>query len=143
MERYIGVDVHLQSCTFAVMDGRGRRLGEHRVETNGKALRGLLETIPGTKHLVMEEGQCSEWIYELLKPLVEDLVVVQPVQRRQGSKNDSLDAWELAAGLRKGSLGRPVFKAVGRLGPLREAMRMHQRAVQDVVRCKNRLWALC
>jgi transposase len=142
MERYIGIDVHLQSCTVAVMDGRGKRLGEHRVETNGRALRTLLDTIAGTQHVVFEEGLCSEWLYELLSPRVEDLAVVQPTTKRRGSKSDSLDAWGLADGLRKESLGRPVFKAAGRLGALREAVRAYQHAVQDVVRCKNRLRAL-
>lgn len=36
MERYIGLDVHSASCTAAVIDARGKRVGQpHVLETNG------------------------------------------------------------------------------------------------------------
>jgi transposase len=38
MERYIGLDAHATSCTFAVLSERGRRLDSAVVETNGRAL---------------------------------------------------------------------------------------------------------
>jgi hypothetical protein len=38
MKRYIGLDVHAASTTFAVTNETGRRLGSHVVETNGHAL---------------------------------------------------------------------------------------------------------
>jgi hypothetical protein len=34
MERYIGLDAHASSCTLAVVDASGKRLGSHVVETN-------------------------------------------------------------------------------------------------------------
>lgn len=33
MEKYIGLDVHAASCTAAIMDGRGKRLGAHVIAT--------------------------------------------------------------------------------------------------------------
>jgi hypothetical protein len=38
MERYIGLDVHLSSCTVAVVGPTGKRLGSQVVETNAAAL---------------------------------------------------------------------------------------------------------
>ena len=38
MDRYIGLDVHAASCTAAVMDARGKKLGAHVIATNGEAL---------------------------------------------------------------------------------------------------------
>jgi predicted NBD/HSP70 family sugar kinase len=38
MDKYIGLDVHATSCTAAVVDARGKRLGSHVIETNGQAL---------------------------------------------------------------------------------------------------------
>ena len=38
MKRYIGLDVHAASTTFAVIGESGKRLGTHVVETNGQAL---------------------------------------------------------------------------------------------------------
>ena len=45
MKRYIGLDVHAASTTFAVMSEAGNRLGSH-VETHGQALVEQLKTIP-------------------------------------------------------------------------------------------------
>jgi len=45
MERYIGLDVHAASTTFAVIGESGKRLGSHVVETNGQSLVEQLKTI--------------------------------------------------------------------------------------------------
>ena len=50
MRRYIGLDVHKTSTTFAVMGESGKRLGTHVVETNGRALVEQLKTIPGQQN---------------------------------------------------------------------------------------------
>ena len=36
MERYIGMDVHAARCTLAVISGRGHKLKDFPVETNGQ-----------------------------------------------------------------------------------------------------------
>ncbi len=38
MDSYIGPDVHATSCTAAIIDPPGKRLGHHVIETNGQAL---------------------------------------------------------------------------------------------------------
>ena len=38
MDRYIGLDAHGTSCTFAVVGPSGRKLRSDVVETNGAAL---------------------------------------------------------------------------------------------------------
>ncbi len=108
MERYIGLDAHSTTCTFAVMGATGRRLKEQVLETNGKVLVEFLKTIAGDRYLCLEEGTQSEWLYELLEPHVKELVVVQ-AQWRPGTKSDSSDAWELADGYRTGRFRRSVF----------------------------------
>ena len=75
MERHIGMDVHAASCTLAVISDKGRRLKDFPVETNGQALIEAVRMIPGYKHLVMEEGLQSAWLYETLNPHVDELVV--------------------------------------------------------------------
>jgi len=66
MERYIGMDVHAASCTLAVISEKGRKLRDFPVETNGQALVEAARMIPGHKHLVLEEGLQSAWLYETL-----------------------------------------------------------------------------
>lgn len=140
MDRYIGIDAHKESCTVAVMGPTGRRIREHRVETDPKVLQDLLRGIRGTKRVCLEEGGLSEWLYEVLEPHVHELVVVQP-PKSLGSKNDSIDAWARADELRVGSV-RPVFKAPGMYRSLREGVRAHLAVQSDQARTKNRLRAI-
>ena len=141
MQRYIGLDVHAASTTFAVIGESGRRLGTHVVETNGQALVAQLKTIPGKKHVCLEEGTQSAWMYEILSPHAEEIVVAA-VPESRGQKSDEKDAFGLAEQLRTGALKKRVFKEVGEYRTLRELGRAHGMIVQDVVRVQNRIKAL-
>ena len=88
MHRYIGIDVHTESCTFAIMGPTGKRLREARVETNAKVLTEFVRSIAGQKHVCIEEGTLAEWMYELLEPLVDELVVTIP-ERARGSRRSA------------------------------------------------------
>jgi transposase len=141
MKRYIGLDVHATSTTFAVIGESGKRLGTHVVETNGQALVEQLKTIAGKKHVCLEEGTQSAWLYEILSPHAEEIVVVM-VSESRGQKSDESDAWNLAEQLRTGAVKRRVFKEVGEYKTLGELGRTHAMIVQDVVRVQNRIKAL-
>lgn len=142
MDRFIGLDAHTQTCTFAVMGPSGKRLLERVVPTDGQALRAVVESVGGQRHLCMEEGTHSEWLYEVLTPIVDELVVVQSTGGN-GRKSDSIDAWALAEQLRRGAIDTKVFKAPGAFTELRASVRAHQVMVRDMVRAKNRLRAVC
>jgi transposase len=141
MQKFIGLDVHGQSCTLVVMGPSGRRLGEHVVETSAKALIERMRSIAGDKYVCMEEGTHSEWLYEVLERHAKQVVVTQPL-KRVGSKSDAIDAWALADLLRRDALERTVFKAPGTSTALRQAARGYMAVRQDVVRAKCRLNAL-
>ncbi len=70
MDRYIGLDAHSSSCTLGVVGPSGKRLGLHVVETNAKALIEVLRSIPGPRHLCLEEGthQQMSWRQEYRPP---------------------------------------------------------------------------
>jgi transposase len=141
MDRYIGLDVHMQSCTMAVMGATGRKLREEVVSTSGRELVEAIRKVDGERHLCIEEGTQSEWLYELLEPHVEELVVTAPAES-QGQKSDSKDAWARAEELRVGTIETKVFKPAGRYRELREAVRGYNLMVRDVTRVKNRLKAI-
>ena len=141
MERYIGMDVHAGSCTLAVISGTGRKLKDFPVETNGQALVEAVRMIPGRKHLVFEEGLQSAWLYETLRPHVDDLVVAG-ITRSPGPKSDKRDAYALAERLRVGNFEKSVFKAPREFTRLRELSRIHLTLVGDVVRAQSRLKSL-
>jgi transposase len=141
MDRYIGIDVHSESCTFAVLGSNGKRLKEAPVETNGQALTDYVRGIAGRKHVCLEEGTHAEWIYELLEPLVDEIVVTIP-EANHGNKNDSSDAWRRAEELRRGTIARAVFKAPDRFTALRAAVKAYIATQRDMVRAKTRVRAL-
>lgn len=138
MKRFIGIDAHVQTCTVAVMGPTGRRIREHVVETHGRALQQLISSIPGEKHLCMEEGQLSAWLYETLEPLVDELVVCVPPAVR-GTKSDARDAWTRADELRRDAIERRVYKAPQKYRQLHEAVRAYETTRKDMVRAKSRL----
>jgi transposase len=141
MDRYIGLDVHAQSCTLAVVGPSGRRLKSQVLETNGRVLVAAVQSIPGRLHLCLEEGTQSAWLHELLSPHVEELVVTFPTQRK-GPKDDLRDALDLAEKLRTGTLDTRVYKAPKPLAGLQNAVRAYGMVTRDIVRTKNRLKAV-
>jgi transposase len=141
MERYLGGDVHAASCTFSVLNETGKQLRRDVVETNGQALVGYLKQQPGNLHLCIEEGEWSQWLYEVLSPHVAELAVYRG-RWQPGPKSDALDAHGLAEKLRTGRLGTPVFKDRGRFKALREAARVYTMVTRDVARVKLRIKSL-
>lgn len=144
MERYLGLDVHAKSCTLAVVGPTGKRLSWEVVETNGEALVEAVMKVRGAVHLCMEEGTQSAWLYEILSPLVAEVVVVGLSQRTQGNKNDTEDAFALAElhRTRTFTVRKRVFKELGRFKRLRSLVKAYQFMTEDLARSKNRLKAV-
>lgn len=144
MDRFIGIDVHKDSCTVAVMGPSGKRIRCEVVETNGSALIEALLLIPKERRICIEECGQSTWLYEILRPHAKELVVEGSSEKKNRShqKNDEKDAWALAERLRTGTVKSRVFKAPKELGELREAVRAYGFVVEDLVRTKNRLQAV-
>ena len=138
MERYLGADVHAASVTFSVLDASGKQVRRDVVETNGKALVGYLQQLPGNLHLCLEEGEWSQWLYEILSPHVAELVVYRG-EWKPGPKSDAIDAHGLAEKLRTGKIDRPVFKDAKHFTALRDRARTYTMVTRDVARVKSRL----
>jgi hypothetical protein len=120
-----------------VVGPSGKRLGSHVVETNARALIAVLRGIPRNRHVCLEEGTLSGWLYEVLEPHVEELVVTG-VRKSRGPKSDKRDAFGLAEQLRIGALGTRVYKGRGKFGRLGHLARGYGLMMGDVVRVKNR-----
>ncbi len=138
MERYIGLDGHTASCTIAVVSETGKRLRDFPVETNGQALVEVIRSVPRRRHLVFEEGAHSAWLYEILKPHVDEIVVAR-LPRRRGQKSDAHDAYALAEQLRIGGLEQRVFKAPQQFAMLRELACSHRTVTRELVRVSKKL----
>jgi len=141
MDRYIGLDAHASSCTVAVIGPSGRKLQSQVLETNAKALISFLETIPKDRHLCLEEGTHANWLYEVLKVHVEEIVVAG-VRQSRGPKSDKRDAFKLADELRVGSIEKRVYKESGGFAALRALSQAYTTLVTDSVRIQNRIKGL-
>jgi transposase len=144
MDRFIGIDVHKDSCTVAVMGPSGKRIRCDVVETNGAALIELIRLIPKERRVCIEESGQSEWLREILRPHVSEVVVEGTTEKKDRSKqkNDERDSWGLADRLRTGTVKNRVFGAPRELSELRDAVRAYGVIVEDAVRTKNRLQAV-
>jgi len=142
MDRYIGIDAHATSCTIAVIGPSGRKLDEHVVETKASALVECIQSIPRPRHLCLEEGTQSAWLYQVLSPHVDELVVAGLTERRKDQKNDRRDAFARAQELRLGAIEKLVFKAPDRFALLRQLASSYDLITRDVVRTQCRLRAL-
>ena len=116
-------------------------MGTHVVETNARCLIETIRQVPGPRHLCLEEGTLSEWLYEMLSPHSER-VVVAAVRESRGPKDDRRDAFGLADGLRLGAMKRRVYKERGRFGALGYRAKGYRLVRGDLVRVKNRLRSL-
>jgi hypothetical protein len=61
------------------------------VEINGQTVAEPVRMIPGHKHPAFEEELQSAWLYETLRPHVDELVVAG-IRKSRGPKNDGRDA---------------------------------------------------
>jgi len=140
---YIGMDAHSSSCTLCVTDSLGREIDNIVVETNGKLLKNYLRSIEGTKKLVFEECELSRWLYSIISPEVEELIICNPVANREykKAKSDKLDARKLAKLLRGGFLS-PVFHNGSEREKFRNLMSGYHDIVDEGVRLKNRYKSL-
>jgi transposase len=112
------------------------------IETNERALRKWLGTIATPRSIAIEECAQSTWLYEVLSPLADRVVVTIGKKKSGTPKDDARDARGLAEDLRTGAIKRAVFKDVRSVAPLRATVRAYQLVRQDVVRTENRLLAV-
>lgn len=83
--------MHATSTTFAALGESGQRLGTHIVETNGQALVERPKTMAGDKHVALEEGTQSAWLYEILSPHAKEQV--EHTWRRQLQRRSQRVRW--------------------------------------------------
>src|SRR5882724_10906861 len=143
-EKYIGLDVHQATISVAVLDSRGKLVMESIVETKAATILDFFAGLRGTLSVTFEEGTWAAWLYDLLKPHVDKLVVCNPRKNallKDGNKSDRIDARKLAELLRLDNL-KPVYHGETGVRMLRELARSYLTIVKDLSRVMNRLKAL-
>jgi hypothetical protein len=97
--KYISMDVHKEAIVIAVLNGSGKLVMETIVETKASSILQFLHVLRGELHVTWEEGTWAAWLYDLLQPQVQHIVVCNPRRNallKEGSKSDKVDASEIA-----------------------------------------------
>src|SRR6202161_4336926 len=142
--KYIGMDVHKEAISVAVLNFSGKLVMECTIETKANTILDFLKGLRGSLHVTLEEGTWAAWLYDLIQPHVTELVVCNPRRNallKEGSKSDKIDARRLAELLRSGML-RAVYHGENGLGTLRELARSYLTISKDQARVMSRLKAL-
>jgi hypothetical protein len=142
--KYIGLDVHKEATSIAVLNGVGKLMMESIIETKAATLLEFLHGLRGELHVTLEEGSWAAWLYDVLKPHVAEILVCNPRRNallKEGSKSDKVDARKLAELLRAGLL-RAVYHGENGLRTLRELARSYLTISKDQARVMSRLKAL-
>lgn len=146
-DKYIGMDVHKDTITVAIAEGR--RLGEVRqygkISNDLHSLEKLLPKLGGDNvrlHFVYEAGPTGFVIHRwLLKRKIDSIVVAPskiPKEKGPRQKTDKRDAEQLARLHRAGEL-RPIHVPDEVDESIRDITRARSDAVDDLRRAKQRL----
>jgi hypothetical protein len=68
--KYIGMDVHKERISIAVMNSAGKLVMESILETKALTLLQFVQGLRGNLQVTFEEGTWAAWLYDLLKPYV-------------------------------------------------------------------------
>lgn len=140
-DKYVGMDVDQATCVIAIEDKEGKFVMEASLATKASELRAFFKGLDGRVHVALEEGTQAAWLYELIEPLAEEVVVCdRRGEKVRGNKGDRVDARKLAKLLRLGEL-RKVYQGERGHRELKELIRGFDYIVQDIVRTKSRLKA--
>jgi transposase len=142
--KYIGMDVHQATIVLVVLNEAGKCVMQTIIETKGSTIVQFLRGLQGSLYVTFEEGTYAAWLYDLLTPYVDKLVVCDPRKNKllpSGHKSDKVDARKLAEWLQKGELS-PVYHGSRSLRTLKELAHSYLYLVQDTTRVMNRLKAL-
>ncbi len=142
--KYIGMDIHKEAISIAVMNGDGKLVMESIIETKASTILQFVQGLRGDLHVTFEEGTWAAWLYDLLKPHVTELIVCDPRKNalmKEGNKSDKIDARKLVDLLRGGYL-RSVYHGENGLRTLKELARSYLTISKDLTRVMNRVKAL-
>jgi transposase len=139
--QYVGIDVHQATLVCVVKDESGATTIESRVATRREAIEGFIRGLGEHTHVAFEEGSQAQWLYELLRPIAERVVVCDPRKiASKGNKDDQRDAEHLSELLRLNAVQPVYHEPNGR--KLKELVRGYEALVDDSLRVMLRIRAI-
>jgi len=142
--KYVAFDVHQATISAAVLDLSGKLITQAVFQTEVTAIRDFLRGLSGTVRLTFEEGTQAQWLFDLTRSLVAELIVCNPRENhsmKRGNKSDQKDALQLATLLRAGLL-KSVYHGAQQTATLKHLAHNYDALTEDTTRAMNRLKAL-
>jgi transposase len=142
--KYVAFAVNQATISVAVLDLTGKLISQAVIETDAAVIRDFLRGLSGELHLTFEEGTQAQWLFDLTRPLVSDLIVCNPRENHsmnRGNKSDRTDALKPATLLRAGLL-KPVYHGCQQTRTLKQLAHNYDALTEDSTRSMNRLKAL-
>jgi len=142
--KYIGMDVHKETVSIAVLNSSGKLVMESILETKANTIIQFFEGLRGDLRVTLEEGTWAAWLYDLLRPQVTEVVVCDPRKNallKVGNKSDRIDARKLAELLYLDRL-KPVYHGEQGVRALKELSRSYLAISGDQARVMTRIKAL-
>ena len=141
---HIGMDGHITSLEFAVVNEAGQLVKVDRVATSVNGFMEFVRTVPRPRTIYMEEGTLAAWTLETCVRFGEKLVITDPKKNHwissSGQKDDPIDALKLAQ-LGRGGYIKEIHHLVGQRRRFRELMIAYHDAVKSTTRIKNKIKA--
>ena len=141
---YIGVDCHISSLDFAVVNERGTITQKAKVNTGVKEFMGFVKSIPKPRKIFIEEGELAGWMLETSLKFGEQLIITDPKTNKwigkSGQKNDSIDAEKLAQ-LARGKYIKPIYHPVNNRRRFKDLVFAYHDTVKSQTRIKNKIKA--
>ena len=73
--KYVGLDVHQAMTAATVRTEGGRVIVRSVIETSERSITEFFSGLGGTVHVAFEEGTQAQWLYDLLSPQVDRVIV--------------------------------------------------------------------
>jgi hypothetical protein len=143
-KKYIGMDVHKESISIAVTNGAGKIVMECVIETKASMILQFIEGLRGDLHVTLDEGTWAAWLYDLLRPHVNQVLVCDPRKNallKVGNKSDRTDVRELAELLYMDKLNA-VYHGEHGVRTLKELSRSYLAISGDLARVMTRVKAV-
>jgi len=141
---YIGMDCHITTLDFAVVNEAGLLVEANRIPTSVNGFMGFVKTVPRPRTIYMEEGTLAAWALETCVRFGEKLVITDPKKNHwigsSGQKDDPVDALKLAQ-LGRGGYIKEIHHPVGQRRRFRELMIAYHDTVRSTTRIKNKIKA--
>ena len=139
---YIGMDTHIATLEFAVVNERGICTQKKQVITSAKNMIDFIKSIPRPRTLYLEEGSLAAWVVDTCKRFNENVIVSDPKINHwighSDEKNDPIDSLKLAH-LARGNYIKPIHHATGERRRFRELILYYHDSVKSQTRIKNKI----